>query len=183
MRLDNVYFAENEAVIGGGLYLFTGSVLLSNQTDFFENFAIVGGGASVLSGDMTVDGSTFSQNMGIFFGGAFMCFGNSDCFVSNSLFDNNTALTGAGGAGFITNNASIVSTNNIYQYNIAREGGAIAVGLTAECDMLTDQLYNNSAQLGGGIFLSGLGITNLTNVNITYDSIASVFSQMTFFLT
>ena len=176
----NSYFEANEVTgepgHGGAIEWYAKEGTIDNS-EFVNNKAYKGGAVFVgqVAGDINITNSVFTNNTALTHGGAIDA-NASSVIMKNSEFYNNTAEYGGavyvGGAGehnsveyclFIGNNATenggaidwAASNGNVlestFEYNHAKNGGAVYVGGLAEQGSVINSTFNhNSADEKGG---------------------------------
>ncbi len=148
----NITIQNNEAEYsGGGIYCNNALVQL-DHISFLSNTAtrVEGGGLWLSNCDSsTVSSSLFDSNVAGSDGGGLFILHASDVLVSYSLFSNNTAI---------------------------KNGGAINVepftppGSTASLSVVNSTMANNTAVLGGGLYVIYDSVINLHSVTIAGNS-------------
>ena len=181
VTFDNNRVAENTATLGfgGGVYVknsptsFTG-----NQFD--TNIAWYGGGLHVQGGSPVITGNLFETNLVTVNptngeGAGLSIVAGSTAWVSDNVIRLNNAHSGAG---IYTYDASPTIINNSIHSNVAATngsggfgfGGGLALGKT-KGSLLLNEIYNNTAAMGGGVTTrSGTStqvIGNLIDTNST----------------
>ena len=188
----NSYFEANEVTgepgHGGAIEWYAKEGLIDNS-EFVNNKAYKGGAVFVgqVAGDINITNSVFTNNTALTHGGAIDA-NASSVIMDHSEFYNNTAEYGGalyvGGAGehnsvgyclFIGNNATenggaidwAASNGNVlestFEYNHAKNGGAVFVGGLAEEGSVINSTFNhNSADEKGGAVCWNATIGRLT---------------------
>ncbi|MBM4244305.1 MAG: CSLREA domain-containing protein [Deltaproteobacteria bacterium] len=117
-------------VSGGGVSTDNGSSLTLEDCAFADNFGQNNAGAIFSRGSLTVTRCTFTRNVAQNSAGAISTSSGSTATVSDSLFDDNRALSGSGGA--IRNTGPLTVTGSTFVANRAKvAGGAIANSSTS----------------------------------------------------
>ena len=167
LKLNRVHILESLAPRGGGIFFQHGTAVLQNVT-IQENHATEQGGGLFLGTDGNANAVNLvindnqalgGQGEG---GGAFI---NGTLFSHSSTFSNNDAQRGAGL--YVT--TDFFSTDTQFEGNEAiLEGGALYnIGTTTIDRGLIGGLNDpNRAQLGGGIFNSGIATTTISDTTI-----------------
>jgi predicted outer membrane repeat protein len=136
----NCIFTENSALLGGGAYNTTGTVL--NNCEFVANSAQAGGGMYNSIDDPGCDpvlnNCVFQDNTASYNGGAIYNSGPTSLELTGCEFIRNSVSDGGGGALYNAESASPALTNCIF-------------------------IENSAATFGGGIRCSNGGTTTLTN--------------------
>ena len=188
----NSYFEANEVTgepgHGGAIEWYSKEGTIDNS-EFVNNKAYKGGAVFVgqVAGDINITNSVFTNNTALTHGGAIDA-NASSVIMEHSEFYNNTAEYGGalyvGGAGehnsvgyclFIGNNATenggaidwAASNGNVlestFEYNHAKNGGAVFVGGLAEEGSVINSTFNhNSADEKGGAVCWNATIGRLT---------------------
>ncbi len=161
LTISNGYAAQ-----GGGILNY-GDLTVSNST-FVNNYASDRGGAifNAAHAVAAVNSSTFSGNIAVEGGGAIYSTAGKMA-ISTSAFLNNSSPNGSGGAIDNTNSGVLNITNDTFDGNTAGLSGVHAndygggVNNSAATLTATDNtFYNNSADLGGGIYTTGTSLLN-----------------------
>lgn len=153
MKVVDSDFVGNIATNFGGA-MYNASKLVVSDSEFSENDAYVGGAMFLASGsDTAIDQTNFEANTADFGGAIYTATGIKNIDITNSTFTNNVAL-GAGAAG-IFNKGSL--TNVLFDGNKATDatedgGGALFFGATAQAVLDKGTFVSNeSAGVGGAI--------------------------------
>jgi fibronectin-binding autotransporter adhesin len=186
---------------GGGLFAL--KALTLTNTAFTSNASVGGGGgAAVVAGAAVVSGGTFQGNQctGALVGG---CFGGglyatAGLTLSGTQFINNTSIAAGGGAaahgglGPVTGDLSQTQqpsagsgapaagpnhlTSALFQGNRCTGGGCRGGGLVATgATLVSGSSFsgNQSANVGGGLVITGGGQLTLANVTLSGNSASS----------
>jgi predicted outer membrane repeat protein len=148
---------------GGAIAITSGAVTISDST-FTANEATDGGAFYVSSTSaLTVTDSTFNDNEASY-GGAMVTSG-SQVTLSNSVFTNNRAMVGQGGAIWVTGGTLNATRVEFEGNQSATNGGAVncASGFVS---IVESAVVTNQAGLQGGGVYSTCNLT-LTNVTIS----------------
>ncbi|MFN8323548.1 MAG: choice-of-anchor Q domain-containing protein [Chitinophagales bacterium] len=146
---------------GGGIYTYSGTNIISNNTISANTVNKKGGGIYTESGTNTISNNTFSNNTASNFfapnGGGIYTSGGTNT-ISNNTINGNTAS--ANGGGIYTDNGTVTIINNTISGNTAggKGGGISGVGTISN-----NTITGNTANYGGGI--SGVG--TISNNTIT----------------
>lgn len=152
-------FTDNAAAGDGGA-IYNESTLDVSASDFDGNIGRSGGGVYAFDANVTVSGSNFDGNDSGLDGGAIAA-EESDVDIDDSIFTNNNALLGGGGAvaaclcapvGDLTIEDSILTGNTSFL-----DGGAIASGAATSIVRSTISGNESTDWSGGGIALYGDG--------------------------
>ncbi|HNZ13761.1 MAG TPA: choice-of-anchor Q domain-containing protein [Anaerolineaceae bacterium] len=160
---------DNQADTHGG-GIFNMGELVVNYSQFTTNHSgAYGGGIFVTDGITTIDHSIFNNNTSAISGGGIYI--QPPATISNTLFYQNSA-TDSGGAFFQNGYYTSTFTNVTMSGNTAENGGAAAVEMGAEANLLNVTIFGNQAtSQGDGIFVDGADAT----VNIQNTLIAGNF--------
>ena len=156
VNIEGGTFRNNTSGYGGAIVNLLGKLSIKNAT-FENNTATNSNGEEAAGGAILqysnekalVDNVTFKNNNAESGGAIYVYGGRLD--ISNSTLKNNTAINN-GGAVRIDEYGTFVSTENIYEENSAKEGGAIynVRSLYTEDDLID----KNTATIGGGIYVA-----------------------------
>jgi predicted outer membrane repeat protein len=145
--VDRCVFADNEALLGGGIAVSGFSNLIVRRSDFVGNSVTQRGGAISLS---------FTEAE------------LTNCRFLGNTADFGGALAAIGGqAGFSVFGSRPDMTNCEFSGNSARLGGAIYLNANSEARLLHCTVANNSAtELGGGLYLVEAGFVPAPGVPV-----------------
>ncbi len=154
---------------GGGMYVRAGSVVTMTNSSIQEHslpsaFDGRGAAAYVYDSVLTLNNTEVLSNTTKNLGGGMRLFGTSTLNVlEGSVFRNNRALGGVGGAVAATNTPDINVTNAIFQHNSAStHGGAFYLDAgTLDFTGAWDVRYNWAGGNGGAIALLGTADASL----------------------
>jgi len=152
VTLSNTLLISNTAVNNGGsLYGSNSSITIWNS-DILSNSTGNDGGGFYVDGSLYIYDSAFTNNQAGDNGGAINS-GNGLIYITDSTVSYNTA-SGYGGGVYVDENGVVIN-NSLFEYNQAvnGEGGAIWVytGGTIEGNSV---IQHNMADTGGGIYAS-----------------------------
>lgn len=199
LSITNVSFDSNEATAGpGGAIRLGASNPNSDQASLrisiqggslSSNAASAGGGAIYSTANLSIDGTTVSDNTGgdTDSGGAIASIlgaSGGSLVVSNATFSGNVAGSGATGA---ANGGAIYSTkafanltteisDSTFTGNVAVNGGGLAVGRGGIVVSNSTFSANTASGRGGAIFLGndgGNGSAELSNVTLSGNTAAA----------
>ena len=134
---------------------------------FINNNASYGGAIYMKYGDLTIDNCSFINNTAQYYGGAISC-DRVNLEINNTVFEDSTALTNAGGAIYVTNSMSNIENINVTE-STALMGGAIA-SLNSTLTLSNSNFKRNKVNLkGGAIYVAygQIGIDECMFVNNT----------------
>lgn len=137
----------------GGAIRFdsTGDLTLTGTT-FSNNTATGDSGALSLSAGTTeITDCSFSNNSAPS-GGAIDCFGSSMLSIGDSNFSYNTASSSAGGAVAMEDDATCSITATQFDHNSANTGGAISISGGGDLKIKRSYFYRNDAHTGGAVY-------------------------------
>ena len=164
-------FSSSLAGSSGGVVRAINSSVIFNDTTFIENNVISNGGVvdARISSSIVAVTSYFFNNTAQKSGGILHLEEQSSAVVYNSSFYQNTARS-HGGVISVTAASVVNVTETTFIQNTAEKGGAIAARKESSISFDSyscnegqstfttvegvDQIYNNTADVGGGIFLS-----------------------------
>eukprot|EP01117_Protostelium_nocturnum_P010301 TRINITY_DN3700_c1_g1_i1.p1 TRINITY_DN3700_c1_g1~~TRINITY_DN3700_c1_g1_i1.p1 ORF type:complete len:571 (+),score=193.76 TRINITY_DN3700_c1_g1_i1:145-1857(+) len=113
------------------------------------------------------DKSVFTGNVATLDGGLLSGIGcGTGCIISNSIFSNNNAVNGRGGAVFCSDSPSLKVESSSFDSNTAQNGGGIAIFNTKVRIWNSQFKKNIGSTRGGGVWLS----TNVETKNNTLGS-------------
>ena len=172
LRVYDSNFTNNYASSGdsGAIFASYGVVNIYNS-NFINNSAYYGSGAFRTYGsNVTIYGSNFINNSGNYDGAVYIQgYDDNIINISNSVFKNNKAIDGSGGALQVSGNNvtlyNLIFINNsaVSSYSGLNGGGALIAG--GNVNMSNCIFINNSAEMGGAI---AADYTNLTVYNSTF---------------
>lgn len=166
LTMADVTVMDCSAGQGGGLYGTSSDITLSN-VEFRGNNADSGGGLFNASGGaVELDNVLFAGNIAASGGGVTnLTVSGGTLSLSNSTFRDNQATTSDG----VSNGGGIANLGPVGLTGMPLAGVSGDEGLT----LLNVIFDNNSADNGGGMFVSNDGSTNLNNVTFRENSAAS----------
>ncbi len=203
VSISNAVFDSNEAPVGsfssgsgGVIYMDNRASLIVENSQFIDNVATNGGAFWIKGADDTVEirNSTFSGNtadqsgaLGVMAAGASV---PTNLLIEDSIFTDNTASSGIGGAITMGSSASSQSygfvsiSNSVFENNSAESsssahGGAIAIRTSDGDDVsVTDSIFDSNLahSSGGAVWISvAADVSLLRNrfLNNQADSLAS----------
>jgi hypothetical protein len=156
-------FIGNDAGQAGGAY-FESTAVVSNTT-FISNTAAGGpGGGAFFEQPTWITSTTFASNSASSAGGAH--FNNTSVLTGVSFVDNQSQVSEGGGA--VLGGTGSVVTGSLFEGNSAQTyGGGLALadsGTGASVNLTTNDIWHNSAELGGG------GLVVQADVNASLDN-------------
>lgn len=179
MKVADSDFVGNIVTNYGGA-IYNASKLVLTDSEFSENDAFVGGALFLASGsDTTISDTEFDANTADYGGAIYTATGIKNVDITNASFTKNVAL-GAGAAG-IFNKGSL--TNVLFDGNKATDatedgGGALFLGALAQVQLNNVDFKNNtSAAMGGAIAMRGVHEGN--NKDAKLDVIGGSFTGNT----
>ncbi len=175
MQLDNVNFIGNDASNHGGAmyYASSGNARLSNS-QVLTNSGSFGGAIRVASGQITMTNILFENNQALSGaeGGALYNAGGN-VWIYDSEFRHNNA-TSNGGA--IRNQTVMVISNTLFYSNTANSGGAMITWgnpAVASTTVMSSTFQENRANNNGGAIFLGSSPVYLEDV-LGFDNVAGV---------
>jgi hypothetical protein len=144
---------------GGAILVdtFNDNILL-DQNIFEFNTALDGGAVSFRESntDLYIYNSSFLDNSatGSFGGGGILMRDFNAMHMSNCLFARDVSMNGFGGGIFMSNGNSLSMVNSSFNDNTATAGGAISVDTYNYIQFTADRFVNNKADTGGALFAS-----------------------------
>jgi len=174
-NITDITFIQNFASnLGGGMRNIGQFDLNLNNLTFIGNRAnFRGGGMSNSTGIVSITNSTFDANSALAGGGIYSQAEGNDSIIKNCVFRDNTASDGPSSSGFSGNGGGIFMLesslhviNTFFIRNISgKDGGAIHTLEGADpVDYINNIFVDNSAQLGGAIYQSGIFMDIINNV-------------------
>jgi len=159
ITISNSTFSENSAFeAGGAIFIAFNTTLNISESTFSGNTASYGAALGLSGGNVTIDRTSFINNIGQTEGAIDHYMGILT--ITNSTFEGNQAEAGVGGA-LVSLQTLILANSTFYGNSSTDQGGAVYLdGNTATITNCT--LANNSASSGGAIYLRGSTLT-LTN--------------------
>ena len=171
--------AQDEYALGGGAILAENTALNIADATFSGNISAEGGGAIYKygTGDVSISNSTFTSNVANGneqVGGAVVIAAGSS---GNNSFDNVTFGDGtaaganhADEAGAIWLGTATTIKNSTFNYNTARNAGAVVIGASAQLTLDNSTFLNNVADTkGGAIATRKKGLAGTSFLHITGD--------------
>ncbi len=169
---NSIFEANRAAGQGGGLFLFAyppDKILVENST-IIDNYVIknskgdsLGGGLRAGNGELTVNNTTFANNLALSQGGGLWVGENAKSTVTNSTFSGNNALN----VQLDANQKPIVDSDGNYVLDGESDGIAGAMTLYVPTNIINSTFANNYAGFMGGAFW---GDTSATTTNSIYDN-------------
>lgn len=160
ITISNSTFSHNSAPVGGAVRLESGACTLniSNSTFSHNTSAAYGAALDLVAGNVTIDRTSFLNNIGQNEGA--INHDSGTLTITNSTFAQNEAQDGIGGA--IFSSQTIVLANSTFSGNSSTEEGG-AIYFDSNTATITSCTFaNNSAPYGGAISYYGSTLT-LTN--------------------
>ena len=167
----NSTFENNSAVKGGGCYLEGPNVIIENSTfngnnvskslrstiilnTTHKNEALAGAAAYIYGASATVNGSEFYNHNSA---GSTVYIVGANAGIDYSIFENNTAINGAG-VYIDGSNAKINNSN--FNNNSAVDGAGVYI--TGRYAVVQDSSFdNNTAVDGAGVYIKGVKVSNV----------------------
>jgi hypothetical protein len=150
------YYDSRDA--GGGIYVLSSTVTISNNRVFRNSYPECGGGLYQQFGASRIVGNGFFSNSAAYGGGVLVSRGTTEV-VSNTFKANRSAN---GGGGFhshlsLATGSSVTLVHNVFFSNTAGSGGAVY--MYQSVTVLTDNIIisNTAKGLGGGLSLKWTG--------------------------
>ena len=156
--LSGLRITGGNADAGGGVYVLTATVTLSNNT-IFSNTATTGGGLYLDDSHSTImSGNIISTNIANYFGGG-LYMEDSVADLNGNVLSANIASGGHGG-GLYVSASSVLFGGNTFSGNTAQYsgGGAYLVGSDATVSG-NDLIANTAGGHGGGLYVESSSAT------------------------
>ena len=152
----NSGFVQNQASMGGSLFIENSTLFASGNALFLGNTASLRSGGAVFLGDNSIATFTgspkFMGNMAILGGGAIAMQNANSADIHGAIFLNNKALNASGGAISSTLCEQVIITSSNFSANTAKFGGG---GIDVNTSTLTVggavAIEENVADMGGGV--------------------------------
>ena len=191
MDLVRVTLTGNTAYIGGAIGGGLGPITITDSV-LSNNHVSHDGGALTTYTTTTVNGTTFSHNMGLF-GGAISVRPDAAVALYDSTISGNRAQTGGGiysygaltidnsvvtdnlvthgGGGISQSEGTVALSNTTVSGNSAQFGGGIEAAAydssTSSLTAINTTVSGNSAQWGGGMYAAGSASVALAHVTVS----------------
>ena len=147
---------DKESSKGGGIYVYKGTLSLSDSKISGNISQLDGSGIFVDEGSVMISGSEISDNKGEYGGGIFVLSGTltvSDCTISGNTSN------GFGG-GMSVFECELTISDSIISNNVAGSGGGVYVSNSAICNISGCTFMGNTAsENDGGVDISGGKVT------------------------
>jgi len=181
-------FSGNSAASSGGAIYHKGPLLVEDKIEngeivdspiFLNNTASYGGGITNMS-SLILTGGRISNNTSTGPGGGIYS-GSNNLSITGGIISNNTAGTAGGGltANKITEMRGVtISNNTAGTYG----GGMYVTNGTTTADLINVTISHNSAQKGGGVYVTGyctISGNTLIDSNTSSDVGAGIWSSST----
>jgi len=149
---------DNSAIVRGGGIACDSSIVIIRENIIIRNQSDYGGGIScwLCSGNQFTLRNTISENRADFSGGGIQTM-NSYSFIANNIITGNSALTNNGGGIYCESNSWLTVLNNVIAGNSAIEhgGGLTCIG-NSYLNTWNLILWGNHAKEGKEIYISHL---------------------------
>lgn len=171
LKITNGTVASNS---GGGIYIFGGTVTISNNRVSDNTVSDRGGGICIGAGAFYISDNTIENNTASNYGGGVnLGFGTAmpTGTITNNTISNNTAQYGGGiSAGWI---GGTISNNIISNNTASSDGGGLHIiyAIYSNAAISNNIISGNSASSSGGVHIN-YSITTVSN-NIISDNTAS----------
>ena len=163
LSLDSVLIYNNTASDkGGGMYLTTGPIAITNSTIYY-NSAVEGGGVFINAGTVSISRTNFWSNWASAHGGGIVNRGN--LLVTDSEMIGNGAVSSGGG---VANTSMATFTRSSVRSGTAGFGGGFANSGSSQLVLINSTLSGNTAvQQGGAIYHPQGSVFTATHTTIT----------------
>ena len=146
----------NTANRGGGIALIDSHIELDNSQVLFNSATLAGGGIDLTESSAILHGALIQNNEAPDGGGANI-FDSDLQILSDSTFNQNTALANDGGAILASYSSVLIRESALERNMAAYEGGAIEItGNTSTLSLENSIVADNEAREGGGVWSYGL---------------------------
>ena len=163
-------FYDNEAEMGGGMFIEDGRLWLSGSSMFHNNKGTTGGGLYSFKSGLEFYGVyNFTANSVLNAGGGFFTTYSTVVLAGNTTFEGNSALTG--GAMYMEDTQVNMTGTSHFSHDSARhEGGAIYIQ-GGKMNISGENLFeHNSAAMRGGALFAACTTINFTGITIICNS-------------
>ena len=163
-------FYDNEAEMGGGMFIEDGRLSLSGSSLFHNNKGTTGGGLYSFKSGLEFYGVyNFTANSVLNAGGGFFTAYSTVVLAGNTTFEGNSALTG--GAMYMEDTQVNMTGTSHFSHDSARhEGGAIYIQ-GGKMNISGENLFeHNSAAMRGGALFAACTTINFTGITIICNS-------------
>ena len=138
------------------------------DSDFDANTAGRYGGAIHSLDDVTIAGSTFTDNTAFNQGGALFLTTSGTLEVSDTTFDGNSATTtGADGGALFLQGDTVIDTCSFTDNVVADDGGAMFIEAGPVVSITDSDFDGNTASSSGGAILNDASTTTITGCSFT----------------
>lgn len=174
MLMDGSYIINNSKIFdgeglpfysddtfGGAINALSPIYLELNNCSFVNNTADFGGAIYMLGGYLVVDNCSFIQNTAKNYGGAIAAENETVVSITNSRFEDNTALNDAAGAIYIRDSELIVENTDFIE-SVAVFGGAVT-SLNSTLKVSKSRFKRNNALFYGGAVMVMYGDVELSD--------------------
>ena len=176
ININHYTFVDNAAeVSGGAIYVGEGSGNCIVSNSYFEGNNVTstddghGGAIEWYAQSGAVFTSTFNDNHAYKGGAIFVGRTSGDINITDSIFENNTAVSNGGAID--VNASSVIITGSTLTGNTAQNGGAIYVGGSGEHNSVTSCTFtNNNATGNGGAIDWAASNGNILNSKFEYNN-------------
>ena len=165
-------FYDNEAEVGGGMFIDFGRLCLSGSSLFHKNKGTTGGGLYSFNSVLEFFGvHNFTTNSALDAGGGFATVYSTVNLAGNTTFQRNSALTG--GAIYMEDTqVNLNGTNHFIHDNAHYDGGAVYMQAGKINISGRNVFKHNSAALRGGSLFAAQTSINFTGSTIICDSMS-----------
>jgi len=155
--LSGLRITGGNADAGGGVYVLTATVTLSNNT-IFSNTAATGGGLYLYSSHPILTGNIISANIANLYDGGGLYMENSIADINGNTILANVANFGHGG-GLYSSASSVSFGGNSLSDNVSRYSGGGVYLLNSDVTVSGNDFFTNTAGgYGGGLYVDGSSI-------------------------
>ncbi len=163
LALEQVVVEDNQALVGGGLYVTVGQVTLKDSQLRRNQATSTGGGAFVAGSALSLLDSQVYSNTAASGGGLYVVDIAASQIAHSQLYANTASLDGGAIATQISSQAPagsrlVIRDSRLYHNRAGQDGGAILGGpLTLQRTLVEA----NTATRGGGLALQSRGLTHI----------------------
>jgi len=178
-EINNCYFENNMADIGGAISINSGEKALITSCLFQKNIAYYEAGAINNYGLLTLKNTSFIKNSAERFGGALLDKGVNNILIDKCTFKDNrvstcknvSGVTPKGGAIYIVSGVpQFTIKNTVFDHNSAYYGGAIFSYSNVQWITIKNSKFNNNtACYAGALYISGETTIDIDKCTFTYN--------------
>lgn len=151
-RIDGFTLTNGRFTIGGGIYCYNSSIIITNNNIVGNQATDRGGGIGLYGSSPTIVYNLISNNSATNYGGGIFCADNSSPAINNNTISGNTmGSAGRGGGIYCGLRGYPTITKNIITNNSASNGGGINCSANQTITISNNEISGNTASSGGAI--------------------------------